>query len=62
MSTGMLLVLCIGILRLIALIESRDAQEEYTVRRLVRAARKSKPRQERNPARFGTVGYKCGYK
>lgn len=58
MSTGMMIFLCLVTLRMIAWLESRDTDEEFTVRRLVKEARKSKPRMERNPARFGTVGYK----
>ena len=53
----MLLILIVAMFAWLWRMESREAQEEAMVRQMIREARKSKPRQERNPARYGTVGY-----
>lgn len=58
MTTEMLLILIIAMYCWLWRMESREAQEEAMVRQMIREARKSKPRMERNPARFGTVGYR----
>lgn len=58
MTTEMLFLLIAVCFWLLARLESREAREEAMVRDLVRDARRSKPRMERNPARFGTVGYR----
>lgn len=60
MSTGMLLILVIAVFWKLARMESKEAQEDWLVGELVRESRHSKPRMERNPARFGTVGYRTG--
>lgn len=58
MTTEMLLILIVAVFAWLWRMESREAQEEAMVRQMIREARKSKPRMERNPARFGTVGYR----
>ncbi len=60
MTTEMLVFFIIVCFWVLARLESREAREEAMVRDLVRDARRSKPRMERNPARFGTVGYRTG--
>ena len=60
MSTGMLLVLIIAVFWKLARMERKGAEEDWLVGQLVKEARHSKPRMMRNPARFGTVGFRTG--
>ena len=58
MTTEMLIFLIIACFWWLAKMESREAQEEWMVRDMVAKSRHSQPDGGRNPARFGTVGYK----
>lgn len=58
MTTGMLILLILIMGYVLARMESKEAQEDWLVAQLVKESRRSKPRMDRNPARFGTVGYR----
>lgn len=59
MSTMMMLILVWLIFWILGRMERRyyDEDEEYLVRELLKQARRRRSRAQRNPARFGTVGY-----
>ena len=58
MTTWMLILLIGVVFHRLYRLESKEAQEDALVDELVKESRRSKPRMERNPARFGTVGYR----
>lgn len=39
-------------------LESKEAMENWHVKKLLKEARRSKPLHARNPARYGTIGYR----
>ena len=60
MSTMMMLILVGLIFWILGRMERRyyGEDEEYLVQDLLKQARRRRPRAPRNPARFGTVGYR----
>ena len=60
MTTWMLILLICAVFYKLHKMESKEAQEDELVNAMVKASRHRKPRIERNPTRFGTIGYRTG--
>ena len=60
MTTWMLILLICAVFYKLHKMESKEAQEDERVNAMVKASRHRKPRIERNPTRFGTIGYRNG--